>query len=100
MIEAQNDAILEQDGLNVVYFTAPWCVPCKMLKPRLEELEKANEGLTVTRVDVESNTELAKHFGIMSVPTLILFKDNVQVGEKLTGIKSKPELQKLFETYL
>jgi thioredoxin 1 len=86
-------------SLAVAYFTASWCGPCRMLKPVLTQLEEENEGLTICRIDVDSNSELAKEFGIMSVPTLLLFKDGKLVDD-VVGIKPRQILQTLFDNYL
>ena len=87
------------DAMVLAYFTAPWCGPCRMLKPRLEELEKENEGLTVVRIDVSLNPELARQFNIMSVPQLWFYKAGFQVAVE-TGIKQKPYLQNIIDKYL
>lgn len=87
-----------QYGVTVGYFTAPWCGPCRMLKPRLEELETENEALTVVRVDVESNAELARKFSIMSVPTLFFYSGGFQVAV-VNGIKQKAFLQEIIDKY-
>lgn len=106
MIEIQNDDLTTtvdeapEGSLVVAYFTAPWCGPCRMLKPVLEQLEAEIEGLTVARIDVDSNTELARQFQIMTVPTLHLYKDGNRVGDAVAGIKPKKVLQELFTLYL
>ncbi len=68
-------------GMVLVDFFATWCGPCKMLAP---ELENVSQKVTVVEIDVDENLELSRRFGVMSVPTLILFKDgkevNVNVG--------------------
>lgn len=87
------------DQLVVAYFTAPWCVPCRMLRPRLEELEAEIEGLTIARVDADTDTSLANRFWVKSVPTLLLFRNGEEV-ENLTSTADKATLRKLFEDNL
>lgn len=87
------------EGLVVAYFTADWCVPCRQLKPRLEQLETETEGLTIARVDVDTNTELAQRFRVMSMPTLLLFKGGEVVAEQI-GTTDNGTLRELFTPYL
>ena len=75
-------------GLVLVDFYADWCGPCKALAPILEELED----ISVLKINTEEYTDLAVSFGVMSIPTLILFKDGEQVGKKV-GFMSKEELE-------
>jgi thioredoxin-like negative regulator of GroEL len=98
--EAWRRDVLENPAeLTLAYFTAPWCGPCRMLKPRLEELENENEGLTVVRIDVSLTPELARQFNIMSVPQLMFYAGGYQVALE-TGIKQKPFLQSIIDKYL
>jgi len=76
----------------LVDFWAPWCAPCLMIAPILEDTAAEYEGrLKVVKVNVDENRRLASQFGIMSIPTLILFKDG-QAVERLVGILSKKKL--------
>lgn len=94
------DVLASPAALCVAYFTAPWCGPCRMLKPRLDELESENEGLTVARIDVSiESTQFAESFQIRSVPTLLLYAAGLQVG-RVDGIKPKKELQTEFAKWL
>lgn len=70
-------------GYVLVDFFATWCGPCKMLSPVLEEIESERSGVTIAKVDIDDNIDIAKSFGVMSVPTLILFKDGVVVDKKI-----------------
>ncbi|TVY06975.1 thioredoxin [Paenibacillus cremeus] len=73
------DAI--QEGVVLVDFWAPWCGPCKMIAPVLEELsQKLGESVTIAKLNVDDNPETASNYGVMSIPTLKLFKDGVEVG--------------------
>ena len=71
-------------GVALVDFWATWCGPCKMLAPTIEELGGKYEGkATVAKVDVDAEPGLAGRYGVMSIPTVILFKDGVEVDRKV-----------------
>ena len=79
----------------VVDFWATWCGPCKMLAPTIEELASELEGkIAVGKVDVDENRELAVKYGVMSIPTVIYFKNGEDVT-RLIGVQSR---EKLLET--
>lgn len=80
------------DGLVLLDFWAEWCGPCRMQAPVLDELDKELEGkVKICKVDVDENPNLARRFGVMSIPTLIAFKDGEQL-EKRIGLQSREEL--------
>ena len=79
----------------LVDFWATWCMPCKMLAPVIEELaEEANGAYKVGKVDVDASPSIAAQFGIMNIPTVLLFK-NGQVAGKSVGAVPKEKLQDL-----
>lgn len=82
IVNANDQSFNEEisDGLVLVDFWATWCGPCKMIAPVLEELDSdMGDSLKIVKVDVDENQETAQKFNVMSIPTLILFKDGEQV---------------------
>ncbi|WP_288530999.1 thioredoxin [uncultured Secundilactobacillus sp.] len=80
------------DGLVWVDFWAPWCGPCKMMDPVLAQLEETYGGqIKFAKLNVDNNQELAMTYKVMSIPSLVLFKDGKAI-EKVTGLYPKDKL--------
>lgn len=89
-----------QSGVTLVDFWAPWCGPCKIQLPIVEELANEMKGkATVAKVNVDEEAELAVQLGITGIPTLILFRDG-HIVDRLVGVKSKQELKTKIEALL
>ncbi|MEK4759214.1 thioredoxin [Viridibacillus sp. FSL E2-0187] len=87
------------EGLVLVDFWATWCGPCKMIAPVLEELDsELNGAAKIVKVDVDQNQETASKFGIMSIPTLLLFKDGEPV-DKTVGFQPKEALAEFIQKH-
>jgi thioredoxin 1 len=92
--------VVNTSGIVLVDFGAEWCHPCKQLDPIVEELaEEWQERVTVRKVDIDVNVDSAMRYGVMGVPTLILFKDGVPV-ERLTGYVPKKRILDKFSPHI
>jgi len=85
--------VIEADVPVVVDFWAPWCAPCRMMTPVLESLAaKMNGRIRVVKLNTDENFSLAREYGIMAIPTMILFK-NGREADRLTGVFPQSELE-------
>jgi thioredoxin 1 len=84
----------------LVDFYATWCGPCNMLAPILQDVKtELGENISIIKVDVDKNPELANHFQVRGVPTMILFKKGENIWRQ-SGVLSKNDLVKVIKTYL
>ena len=72
----------------LVDFWAPWCGPCKMVAPTLNEIAETEEDITIGKVNVDNNQDLAKKYKVRNIPTMVIFKNGVEVG-RIVGVKTK-----------
>ncbi len=99
-LNQQNFDEITSKGVVLVDFWATWCGPCKMMTPNVEEIATEYKGkVTVGKVDVDECQELATRFGIMSIPTLIVFKDG-EKKEVLVGYRLKMQIAQVLDKYL
>ena len=83
--------VLESELPVVVDFWATWCGPCRVMSPILEEIAAERDDLRVVKVDTEANLEVATRYGVMAMPTFMVFRDGAPVGQ-LVGSRPKRRL--------
>ena len=86
--------VLQSDVPVLVDFWATWCMPCKMLAPVIEEIAAEADGYKVGKVDVDQEPELAQKYRIMSIPSILVFKDG-KVAASTVGVQPKAALKEL-----
>ena len=98
--DASFDAeVLRADKPVVVDFWAPWCGPCKAIEPALDELAGVTDRVEFVKLDIDANPETASRFGVLSLPTVILFEGG-EPRESIYGARPKKHFEKLFSSYL
>ncbi len=104
-IKAVTDAdfastVLQSSQPVLVDFWAPWCGPCRALTPILEELAASHtDQVTIAKINIDENPQTPSQYGVMSIPTLILYK-NGQVLATQTGLLSKSQLSAFIDSHL
>ena len=85
-----------KEGKVLVDCYATWCGPCKMLSPIIDEVSNEVKNYTFYKLDVDENENIAEEYGIMSIPTLLIFEDG-KLKEKTVGFKTKEELLEILK---
>ena len=88
--------IISSNPVVVIDFWAEWCGPCRMVGPVVDKIAEEHPEFKVGKIDVDSQPELAGQFSVMSIPTLLVFKEG-KMANKTVGVASKEALLKMFE---
>jgi thioredoxin 1 len=95
-----DETVGASDNVVLVDFWAEWCGPCKMIAPSLEEIASEQRGkLTIAKLNVDDNPDTARRYDVMSIPTLLIFKDGEPV-KRLVGAKGKGQLLQDLDEYI
>jgi thioredoxin 1 len=94
-----DETVAASDQPIVVDFWAEWCGPCKMIAPILGEIATEQPGITVAKLNVDENPEIAMRFNVMSIPTLLVFQKG-EVAKRLVGAKGKGQLLQELNEFL
>lgn len=89
------EIVLKNEGKSIIDFYALWCGPCRMLEPILESISEENEDITIYKVNIDENPELANQFMVTSIPTIVLMNNGSKI-ETLVGLRSKDDIMSYF----
>lgn len=92
------ETLVKDTSVAVMQFSAAWCGPCKMLGPVIETLSNENESVTIGKINIDDNKEIALKYGIRSIPAVLFFKDGEEVtGTRKIGVQPKSDYQKVID---
>ncbi len=94
-----DETIGASDKPVLVDFWAEWCGPCKMIAPILSEIADEHDGITISKLNIDENPEIARRFQVMSIPTMIVFKDG-EAAKRMVGAKGKGQMLKELAEFL
>ena len=94
-----DETVASNETPILVDFWAEWCGPCKMIAPILAEIAAENPGITIAKLNVDENPDIAMRFNVMSIPTLLVFKHG-EVQKRLVGAKGKGQLLQELNEFL
>jgi len=90
------EEVLDSDKKVLVDFWAPWCGPCRMVSPIVEEIAEENAAIKVAKINIDEQPQLASQYGVMSIPTLMVF-ENGDVADKAVGARNKAFILQMLE---
>jgi thioredoxin 1 len=94
------EKVLKSDKPVLIDFWADWCGPCHMVAPIIEEIASENTGkLVVGKLDVDANPEISRRYGVLSIPSMLLFVDGVEKA-RIVGARGKPQIMSELESHL
>lgn len=86
--------VLHSDRPVLLDFWAPWCAPCRMIMPSVEQIAKERPDIKVGKINIDEQPELASRYGVMTIPTLMVFK-NGEIANHAVGARSKKAIEQL-----
>ncbi len=90
------EEVLDSDKKVLVDFWAPWCGPCRMVSPIVDEIAEENSAIKVAKINIDEQPQLAAQYGVMSIPTLIVY-ENGDVADKAVGARNKSFILQMLE---